>query len=36
MAQGQEAIGDSLGNLFDLHNNGIVSVLIRIASLRRF
>ena len=37
MAPGYEANGDNIGNLFDLlHNNGMLSVLIRIASMRRF
>ena len=35
MAPGQEASSDNLGNLFDfLHNNCMLSVLIRIASMR--
>ena len=33
----QEANGDNLGIFFDvLHNNCMLSVLIRIASMRRF
>ena len=37
MASGQEANGDNLRNLFDfLHTNGMLSVLIRIATMRRF
>ena len=40
MARGHEANGDNLfffGNVFDLiHNNGMLRVLIRIASMRRF
>ena len=37
MALGQEANRDHLGNIFDLlHNNGMLSVLIRIASMRQF
>ena len=37
MKPGQEANGDNLGNIFDfLDNNVMVSVLIRIASMRRF
>ena len=37
MAPGQEANSDYLGNLFDfLHKNCMLSVLIRIASMRRF
>ena len=39
MALGQEANGDNLGNLgsFDLlYNNCMLSVFIRIASMRRF
>ena len=36
-APGQEANDDNLGNLFDnLHISGILSVLITIASIRRF
>ena len=35
MAQGQEANDDELGNIFDfLYNNCMLSVLIRIASMR--
>ena len=34
---GQEANGDNLGSIFDLlYNCGMLSVLIRIASMRRF
>ena len=37
MAQGQEANGDKLGISFDLlYNNCMLSVLIRIALMRRF
>ena len=37
MAPVQDANSDNLGNLFDfLHNNCMLSVLIRIASMRRF
>ena len=37
MTLGQQANGDDLGNLFDLlHNNCMLSVLIRNASMRRF
>ena len=37
MAPGQEANMDNLGNFFEpLHNNSMLSVLIRIASMRRF
>ena len=37
MAPGQEASSDNLGNLFDfLHNNSMLSVLIRIALMRQF
>ena len=37
MELSQEANGDNLGIFFDfLHNNCILSVLIRIASMRRF
>ena len=37
MAPGKDANSDNLGNLFDfLHNNCMLSVLIRIASMRRF
>ena len=37
MAPGQEADSDNLGNLFDfLHSNCMLSVLIRIASMRQF
>ena len=37
MAPGQEANGGNLGTLFDLlHSNDMLSVLIRIASMRRF
>ena len=37
MAPGQEANSDNLGNLFDfLHNNCMLCVLIRIASMKRF
>ena len=36
MVPGQEANGDNLGRLFDLlYNNGMSSVLIRIASMWR-
>ena len=34
---GQEANGDNFGIFFNsLHNNGMLSVLIKIASIRRF
>ena len=37
MVEGKEANGDKLGNFFDLvYNNCMLSVLIRIASMRRF
>ena len=37
MAPGQEAMAIILGSLFDLlYNNGMLSVLIRIASMRQF
>ena len=37
LAPGQEANGDNLGKPFDLlYNNGILSALVRIASMRRF
>ena len=37
MAPVQEANSDNLGNLFDfLHNDCMLSALIRIASMRRF
>ena len=37
MAQGQESNYDELRNFFDLlYNNCMLSVLIRIASMRRF
>ena len=37
MVPSQEANGDNLGILFDfLHNNFMLSVLLRIASMRRF
>ena len=37
MAPGQEANTNNLENFFDsLHNNCMLSVLIRIASMRRF
>ena len=37
MATGQEANDDKLGKSFlSLYNNGIMSVLIRIASMSRF
>ena len=37
MAPGQEAKNDNLGNHFDLlYNNCMLSVLIRIALMRRF
>ena len=37
MTQGQKANGDNLGRLLDLlYNNDTLSVLIRIASIRRF
>ena len=38
MTPDQEANGDNFGNIFDfLHNNNcMLSVLIRIASMRRF
>ena len=37
MAPGQEANDDNLGNIFDLlYNNGMMCVLIRLASMRRF
>ena len=37
MAPGQVANGDNYGNLFDLlRNDGMLCVLIRIASMRRF
>ena len=37
MTPGQEAIGDNLGIFFELlDNNGMLSVLIRIALMRRF
>ena len=37
VTQGQEANGDNVGNVFDLRdNNGMLCVLIRIASSRRF
>ena len=37
MVPGQEANGEVKGSLFDLlYNNGILSVLIRIASIRQF
>ena len=37
MVPGQEANGDNLGSFVDLlYNNGMSSVLFKIASLRRF
>ena len=37
MAPGQEANNDNLGNIFDfLHKKCMLSVLIRIASMRQF
>ena len=36
MEPGQEANSDNLGKLFFLHNNCMLSVLIRIASMRQF
>ena len=36
MTPGQRANGDNLGFFFDLDNNGMLSVLFRIASMRRF
>ena len=37
MAPGQEANGDNLGNLFNvLYNNCMLSVLIKITSMRQF
>ena len=37
MVPGQEANGDNLGNFLDLlDNNGMLSVLIRIASMWQF
>ena len=36
MAPGQEANGETQENLLDLLHNGILSVLIRITSMRRF
>ena len=37
MVPGQEANSDNLGKSFDfLYNNSMLSVLIRIASMRRF
>ena len=37
MAPGQETNGDIYGNVFDLQQNkGMLRVLIRIASMRRF
>ena len=35
MVPGQEANGNNLGNSFDLDNNGMLRILIRIASLRQ-
>ena len=34
MAPDQDANGDNLGKSFYLHNNGMLSVLIRISSMR--
>ena len=37
MKPGQKANGDNLRSFFDpLHNNGMLSVRIRIASMRRY
>ena len=36
MAQGKRANCDKLGKIFDLYNDCMLSVLIRIASMRRF
>ena len=36
MVPGQEANGDNLGKYFPTNNNGMLCVLIRIASIRRF
>ena len=36
MVSGQETNGDNLGKSFRLYKNGMLCVLIRIASMRRF
>ena len=36
MAPGQEVIGDNLGQSFYQYKSGMLSIFIRIASIRRF